>query len=234
MSDHMKRLAAPRTWPLKRKTNIWITKQSPGPHSIVESMSAVTILRDIIGICNTAKEAKKIIGNRDIFVDGRPIRNPKIPIGFMDVISIPKTNTNYRMLLNDKGKLALVQIDKSESTWKLCKIENKTIIKGGKMQLNLSGGRNIIIDDDDYKCGDSIKVEFNGQNITDKYPLREGSTIMIKDGSQSGSIKKIKSVERTRGTSDNIIMFTDGTETIMDNCFVIGNENPEIKLPGGI
>ncbi|MBO6084766.1 MAG: 30S ribosomal protein S4e, partial [Candidatus Methanomethylophilaceae archaeon] len=24
MSDHMKRLAAPRTWPLKRKVNIWV------------------------------------------------------------------------------------------------------------------------------------------------------------------------------------------------------------------
>ena len=90
MSDHMKRLAAPRTWPLKRKVSIWVTKQSAGAHSIEDSMSAVTVLRDMVGACDTAREAKRIIGNREMFVDGKAVKNPKAPVGFMDVISIPR------------------------------------------------------------------------------------------------------------------------------------------------
>ena len=162
MSDHMKRLAAPRSWPLKRKVSIWVTKQSAGAHSIEDSMSAVTVLRDMVGACDTAREAKRIIGNREMFVDGKAVKNPKAPVGFMDVITIPKMNLAYRMLLTDKGKLTLVPIDEAEAAWELCKIENKTVVKGGKIQLNLSGGRNIVLDKNDYKCGDSLKVAFDG------------------------------------------------------------------------
>ena len=231
MSDHMKRLAAPRTWPLKRKVSIWVTKQSAGAHSIEDSMSAVTVLRDMVGACDTAREAKKIIGNREMFVDGKAVKNPKAPVGFMDVISIPKMNLNYRMLITDKGKLTLVPIDADEAAWELCRIENKTVVKGGKIQLNLSGGRNIVMDKNDYKCGDSLKVSFDGQKILDSYALAAGSTVLIKDGAHNGSIKTVKEVEVVRGSAPNLVLFTDGTQTIMDNCFVIGNEKAVITLP---
>ena len=231
MSDHMKRLAAPRTWPLKRKVSVWVTKQSAGAHSIEDSMSAVTVLRDMVGACDTAREAKRIIGNREMFVDGKAVKNPKAPVGFMDVISIPKMNLNYRMLITDKGKLTLVPIDADEAAWEICKIQDKTVVKGGKIQLNLSGGRNILLDKNDYKCGDSLKVAFEGQSILDHYALAAGNTVLIKEGAHSGSIKTVKEVEVVRGSAPNLVLFTDGTQTIMDNCFVIGNEKAVITLP---
>ena len=101
MSDHMKRLAAPRKWPIQRKVSVWITKQSAGAHSVETSMSAVTVLRDLVGACDTAREAKKIIGNREMFVNGKAVKNPKAPVGFMDVITVPKMNLAFRMLLTD-------------------------------------------------------------------------------------------------------------------------------------
>ena len=231
MSDHMKRLAAPRTWPLKRKVSIWVTKQSAGAHSIEDSMSAVTVLRDMVGACDTAREAKRIIGNREMFVDGKAVKNPKAPVGFMDVITIPKMNLAYRMLLTDKGKLTLVPIDEAEAAWELCKIENKTVVKGGKIQLNLSGGRNIVLDKNDYKCGDSLKVAFDGQQVMDHYPLQDGSVVFIKEGSQAGAVKTVKSLETVRGTASNLVLFTDGSETVARNCFVIGTQTAAIKLP---
>lgn len=231
MSDHMKRLAAPRTWPLKRKVSVWVTKQSAGAHSIEDSMSAVTVLRDMVGACDTAREAKRIIGNREMFVDGKAVKNPKAPVGFMDVISIPKMNLNYRMLITDKGKLALVLIDADEAAWEICKIMDKTVVKGGKIQLNLSGGRNILLDKNDYKCGDSLKIAFEGQAIMDHYALAAGNTVLIKEGAHSGSIKTVKEVEVVRGSAPNLVIFTDGTQTVVDNCFVIGAEKSAVTLP---
>ncbi|MGN0137668.1 MAG: 30S ribosomal protein S4e [Candidatus Methanomethylophilaceae archaeon] len=231
MSDHMKRLAAPRTWPLKRKVSVWVTKQSAGAHSIEDSMSAVTVLRDMVGACDTAREAKRIIGNREMFVDGKAVKNPKAPVGFMDVISIPKMNLNYRMLITDKGKLALVPIDADEAAWEICKIMDKTVVKGGKIQLNLSGGRNILLDKNDYKCGDSLKIAFEGQAIMDHYALAAGNTVLIKEGAHSGSIKTVKEVEVVRGSAPNLVIFTDGTQTVVDNCFVIGAEKSAVTLP---
>ena len=222
MSDHMKRLAAPRTWPLKRKVSIWVTKQSAGAHSIEDSMPAVTVLRDMVGACDTAREAKRIIGNREMFVDGKAVKNPKAPVGFMDVITIPKMNLAYRMLLTDKGKLTLVPIDEAEAAWELCKIENKTVVKGGK---------NIVLDKNDYKCGDSLKVAFDGQKVMEHYPLQDGSVVFIKEGSQAGAVKTVKSLETVRGSASNLVMFTDGSETVARNCFVIGTQTAAIKLP---
>ena len=231
MSDHMKRLAAPRSWPLKRKVSIWVTKQSAGAHSIEDSMSAVTVLRDMVGACDTAREAKRIIGNREMFVDGKAVKNPKAPVGFMDVITIPKMNLAYRMLLTDKGKLTLVPIDEAEAAWELCKIENKTVVKGGKIQLNLSGGRNIVLDKNDYKCGDTLKVSFDGQKVLDHYPLADGSVVFISEGSQAGAVRTVKALETVRGSASNLVLFTDGTQTVARNCFVIGAQSPAIKLP---
>ena len=206
-------------------------KQSAGAHSIEDSMSAVTVLRDMVGACDTAREAKRIIGNREMFVDGKAVKNPKAPVGFMDVISIPKMNLNYRMLITDKGKLALVPIDADEAAWEICKIMDKTVVKGGKIQLNLSGGRNILLDKNDYKCGDSLKIAFEGQAIMDHYALAAGNTVLIKEGAHSGSIKTVKEVEVVRGSAPNLVIFTDGTQTVVDNCFVIGAEKSAVTLP---
>ncbi len=231
MSDHMKRLAAPRSWPLKRKVNVWVAKQTAGAHSIEYSMPAVTVLRDMVGACDTAREAKRIIGNREMFVDGKAVKNPKAPVGFMDVITVPKMGLAYRMLLTDKGKLTLVPIEGDEAGWELCKIEDKTVVKGGKIQLNLSGGRNIVLDKNDYKCGDSLKVAFDGQKVLDHYPLAGGSVVMIREGSQAGSVKTVQSLETVRSSASNLVLFTDGTETVVRNCIVIGSNSPAIKLP---
>ena len=230
MSDHMKRLAAPRSWPLKRKANVFITKQSAGAHSIEDSMAAVVVLRDMIEACDTAREAKRIIGNRELFVNGKAVKDPKAPIGFMDAVSIPKMDLYYRMFITNKGKLTLVPISKDEAAWGLYKIQDKTVVKDVKFQLNLSGGRNIVIDKNDYKCNDTLKVEYEGQKVLECYPFAAGSTVLIKEGAQSGKVKTVKEVQIIRGSAPNVVVFSDDTQTILDNCFIIGADKPAITL----
>ncbi|MDR3074805.1 MAG: 30S ribosomal protein S4e [Candidatus Methanoplasma sp.] len=231
MSDHMKRLAAPRTWPLKRKVSVWATKQSPGAHSLESGMPAVMVLRDMIKVCDTAKEAKRIIGNRELFVDGTAVKNPKAPIGVMDTISIPKMNLSYRMLLTDKGKLTIVPISEDDAKWKLCRIEGKTKISGGRIQLNLSGGRNIVLDKNMYKSGDTLKIEVADQKVLGTYPLADGASALIISGALAGKVDVIADYVTVKGPSDNIVRFKSGTETVKRNVFIIGSSKPEIKLP---
>ncbi|MCL2032999.1 MAG: 30S ribosomal protein S4e [Methanomassiliicoccaceae archaeon] len=231
MSDHMKRLAAPGTWPLKRKVAVWATKQSPGAHSLGSSMPAVMVLRDMIKVCDTAREAKRIIGNRELFVDGVAVKNPKAPIGLMDVISIPKMKLSYRMLLTDKGKLTLVPIGEDETEWKLCRVEGKTKISGGKIQLNLSGGRNIILDANMYDSGDTLKINVADQKVIDRYPLADGASALIINGALAGKIETVAEYVVVKGPADNVVKFKSGKETVKRNVFVIGSSKPEIKLP---
>ena len=230
MSDHMKRLAAPRSWPLKRKVSVFITKQNAGAHSLEDSMAAVTVLRDMIEACDTAREAKRIIGNREMFVNGKAVKDPTAPVGFMDAVSIPKMDLYYRMFITNKGKLTLVPISKDEAAWGIYKIEDKTVVKDGKFQLNLSGGKNIVMDKNDYKCGDSLKVQYEGQKILECYPFAAGSAVLIKDGAQSGKIKTVKEVKVIRSSAPNVVVFSDDTETIVDNCYIIGADKPALTV----
>ena len=73
MSKHMKRLTAPVSWPVSRKSHVWVTKPAPGPHAVRSSIPLLVIIRDLAGYCDTAREARRIIGQRKIFVDGIPV-----------------------------------------------------------------------------------------------------------------------------------------------------------------
>ena len=47
-SSHMKRLTMPRTWPLPRKTNVWVQKPDPSGHPLEMCMPIGIILRDVL------------------------------------------------------------------------------------------------------------------------------------------------------------------------------------------
>ena len=92
--NHLKRLNAPKTWPISRKGSKWITKQNPGPHKLNESMPLNIIIRDLLIYAKTTKEVKNILSNKDILINKRVIKEKKFPVGTFDIIEIPKTKEN--------------------------------------------------------------------------------------------------------------------------------------------
>lgn len=222
MSDHMKRLAMPKTWPIPKKVHLWATKQNAGAHAIGESMPASMVLRDMLKVCDTAKEAKKIVAARDLIVNGKAVKDAKAPIGLMDVVSIPKMGVNYRVLLTSKGKLAFVAIDAEDAKWILCRVENKTLVPGGKMQLNLSGGRNVLIDGNNYRTGDTVKLCLAENRILESYPLAENAVVLVTSGRHIGAIETVDKYTVVSRPTENIVTFKNNTETVKKNIFVIG------------
>lgn len=231
MSKHLKRLASPRVWSIPKKSHIWTVKQSPGPHPIKRSIPLLIMVRDMLGYCDSAREGRRIIGDRYILVDGRIATNYKMPVGFMDVISIPKAKENYRALLDTRGKIRPIRISKDRALWKLVRIENITTISGGKTQLNLHDGRNIIIDKKKYKTQDVLKIELPSQKILDSYAMEKGNVAIIIGGKHSGQVATIENYQIIKGPKPNIVEFKEGFSTIKDHVFVVGKKSPEIKLP---
>lgn len=231
MSDHMKRLAAPRSWPIQRKVHIWVAKQSAGSHSVETSVPLSFFLRDMAKVCDTAREAKRIVGSRQVTIDGKPARSIKAPVGLMDVVTIPDLDAYYRIALTSKGKIAAVKIPKEEAAWKICRIENKTKVREGKIQLNLHDGRNILLDKNQYRTGDALKIAIPDQKILETYPLNEGAFVLVASGQHSGKTATVSEYVITKDATANVVKFTDGTETVKSNVFVIGTKTPAIKLP---
>ncbi len=231
MSKHMKRLVAPKSWGVARKTSTWIAKPRPGPHGVDSSVPLLVVLRDMLKLCDNTREAKHILGTRTVMIDGRVVTDEKFPIGLMDVVSIVQTGDNYRMALDTHGRLKLTAITPEEAKVKLVRIQNKTVLPKGKFQLNLHDGRNIIIGKNQYKTGDVLKIEVPSQKVVKLIPLKEGSLAILIAGSHPGAIVTVESFEVKRGSAQNLIGFKEGFSTVWDHVFVVGEKLPEVKLP---
>lgn len=231
MSKHMKRLAAPTSWPVSRKTSVWITKQTPGAHPIERSVPLLIIVRDLAKYCDTAREARRIIGERKIMVDGKVATNYKMPVGIMDVISVPENKDHFRLLLDRLGHFRLMRITPEEAKWKLVRIENKTSIREGKIQLNLHDGRNIILDKNARKTGDTLKISLPDQKILGAHEFKEGSTAYLTGGTHIGQLATVQEMTVTRSSAPNIVKFKDGFSTVKDYVFIVGEETSDIALP---
>ena len=233
MSKHLKRLNAPRAVRLHRKERTWTIRPSPGPHPLDESIPLGRIVRDYLELVDTQREAKRVISNGDILIDGVIRRNNKFPCGLMDVISIPKMKKDYRILFDRKGKLALVPIASKDATWKLCRIENKTIIRGKQIQLNLHDGQNTLIKKDEYKTGAVLKISFKDKKIDDTFKFDKGTVSMIIGGSHIGEVANVEEMEIIPSSKPNLAKMkgTTSFSTLQEYVFPIGKTKPAIELP---
>lgn len=233
---HLKRFKSPKHWPIHPKEDKWTVKPSAGPHKIENSLPLLIIIRDILGLADNSREAKRILNQGEVMVDGQIRKDYKFPVGFMDVIQIPKTEGNYRVLPDEKGRLILHPITPEDVKFKLCKIENKTTIAGGKVQLNLHDGRNCL-DGQEYSPGDVVHLEIPDQEIVDVIKFEEGNTGLITGGKHIGEIGKIKEINITKSVRPNTVVIETSDKktflTLKDYVFVIGKEEALISLPGG-
>lgn len=230
--SHLKRLSAPRFWNLAKKKGKWVVTPRLGPHTKQFSIPLSIVLTSILKIAETTAEAKKIIRKGEIFVDGKRRKDYAYPVGLFDVVSIPKLNKNYRVIPTSHG-LELIEIKKEEAKLKIFKIQNKTILKNGKLQLNLHDGKNILVENDSYKTGDSLLVELPTLKIIEYLPLQTGNIGIVSKGSAAGKIVKIKNILKgsAREKPRLVCEIEKESKTITkDSVIIIGREKPVIKV----
>jgi len=241
---HLKRKPAPKFWPIHRKEAVFTVKPRPGPHPFSRCIPLILIVRDILRIAKTRKEAKKIISQGKIWVDGKVRKEERFPAGLMDVISIPEMDKAYRVLPSQKG-LTLFPIERKEEVgFKLCRIENKTTLKDGHIQLNLHDGRNLLIrvkdanhpEEDVFETLDTLKVNLPDQEITGHFKLIKNAPALIIDGKNVGKFGRIAEIEMRPGQKRRKALVTiedkngNQFQTTLDYVFVIGDKQPHISL----
>jgi small subunit ribosomal protein S4e len=235
MSHHLKRLTTPNSWRVAKKTNTFITKTAPGPHN-ASAMPMAVWLRDHMGIARTMKEIKKILTDRAIIVNGKVCTDPKLGIGVFDIISIPKMEKQYRILLNKNGDFVSIPISEEAAQTRLCKIRNKTIITGGGIQLNLLYGANVLTDSQQYRPKDSIVLSMGEADfftVTDHFPFAVGNMAMVIGGRHSGKVGRIVEIWEVPGSTPNRVILEDTEgkdrfDTIEEYVFMVGREEPAV------
>jgi len=222
---HLRRLNAPKSWPIKRKSNKYLKRPNPGAHPIKLGIPMTILLRDILEVAKSNKEVKKILYNKEILVDQRRVKDPKFIVGLFDTITLLKDN--YRVMIGKNKKLSVIEIKGEESKLKLSKVTGKTKIKG-KTQLNLFDSRNILIDKDDYKTADSVLIDLPKQTIKEHIKFDKGVSVVLTGGKHMGDQGTIEDI------SSNKIIYKnkegEKIETLKKYAFVVGKQKPLIKI----
>lgn len=224
---HMKRIASPKSWKIRRKEYVFTVNPLPGSHKKTESIPVSIVIRDILGLAKTMKEVKVILNTKTVMVNKKIVREHKAIVGFMDVFEIKELNKCFRATYDNNGKLIFVDIDPKESALVPLKFVKKTKTKKG-MQFNFSNGINILNLSDDLKTGDSIIYDFQSKKTICTFKLEPGAVVFVTGGKMIGNVCKVLSIE-----SDNIILETQDNQkvtTIKKNLLVIGKEKPFIKV----
>ena len=241
---HLKRKPAPRVWSIERKKYTWIGKPSAGPHQTDQCITLTLGLRDLLGVAKTAKEAKTIVSQGKVQVDGKIRKDESYPAGLMDVVTLPDSSRSYRVLPSPKG-LILHPIEKEEAGFKLCRIEEKNTVKNGHVQLDLHDGTNVLVrvadakkpTEDTYHALDTVKIGLKERDVQVYMKLAKDVPVLLVGGKNVGKHGKIVEIEESKGQKRRELLVTvedrngNRFQTTMNFVFAVGETEPSISLP---
>lgn len=169
-------------------------------------------------------------------VDGKIRRNSKFPVGVMDVLTVVKTNENYRMLYDSKGRFTLVSINNSEAKFKLLKVTQKAVGPNKIPYIVTHDARTIRFPHPEIEEGDTVRYDIEKGKITTWIKNEPGKLCYITGGNNIGRVGQLMHVERHSG-SFSIAHLKDANgktfATRVNNIFIIGDKKSVITLPEG-
>lgn len=227
----MKRIAAPKTWPIKRKISTFVMRPDAGK-KLDLSMPLGLLLREVSNLTENSRQTKSILNAGSVIVDGKARKELRFPVGLYEVIEIVPDKKQYRLGLSNTGSLQLFPIAATEKTVRLQKIVSKKIVAGKKLQLGLLSGAVVRMDASaknvkDFTVGDSVLIDEKSA-VTKHLPLKVGSYVQFIGGKHIGTIGVIESIEGQKITAT-----VDGAavETLLDYAVVVGEDKkPSITI----
>jgi len=194
-SKHMKRHAAPAFWKISRKHGQFVTKPSAGPHAIDESYPLAVLLRDILKVVGTMREANSAITLGKVMVDGVVRRDSRFPVGLMDVICIPSMDRAFRLLPAKGLMLYPVPIDIESSKLKLCKVRSKKKAPSNLFSYGLHDGRMVLSKDDlGVNVDDSLLLAIPEGKVVSNVKMEKGSLVLFLKGKATGKLGVVKEI----------------------------------------
>ena len=226
---HLKGLRAPKFWRVGKQRR-WVVSPRPGPHPKFFCIPLLLLLRDFLRLVELGDEARKIIKQGNVLVDGRVCKDPKFPVGLFDVVSLPQLQKNFRVVAGKKG-LELVEIGEEEARKKVCRIKNKTNVKGNKFQLTLHDGKNVLTTSKEFRVGDSLLLELPSCKIVEHLKLEKGVIGLVVKGRKAG--EEVRVVGLVRKGMKNLVSCELDEQTIevpKERLIDVGRDKPLITV----
>jgi small subunit ribosomal protein S4e len=236
MTFRLKRRAAPKSWTVPRKGTKWILRPRPGPHPQDRSIPLLLVLRDLQRIVVSAREARLLVRSGAVRVDAKVASDLARGVGLMDTVSLAEPlDRHYRLVTDRRGKLVLASIPSTEAALKIGRVRAKHAARGGKVELTLHDGRNLLLPaSTPYRVGDSLKIELPGQKVIEHFSLKPGALAYLAGGSHVGELARVERIEVRNSPQPNLVHFKEGFSTIKEYVFVVGDQTPGVTLGEGV
>jgi len=221
---------------LDKLSGVWAPRPSPGPHKLRQCIPLVLVLRNRLKYALTGREVQLIVMNKKVRIDQKVRTDKNYPLGFMDVLSMPETKENFRILYDAKGRFTCTRIDNERAGFKLCKVIKKFTGPKGIPYIVTHDGRTISYPDPDVKIQDTVRYDFEQATVTEFCRFTQGAKCMVTGGRNRGRIGEITHIEKHPGSFDIIhIKDVRGSKylTRKTNVFIIGSDKSWITTPRG-
>lgn len=182
---HQTRESSATKLPIERKGTKYIARASS---HLDDSVPVVIAIRDMLKLARTAKEVKKMIQDKILKLNGRPVREYRESVMLFNILEADKA---YELSLLPTKKFTFIE-SKSKNQ-RLCKVMNKRLVSKGLFQLNLHDGSNVITKEK-INVGDSVYLDFSGA-IKKHIPISKDKEAMIISGRYTGNTLKIQDIK---------------------------------------
>jgi len=165
-------------------------RPSQGPHKLKECIPLSILLRNRLKYALAGKDVYAIVRDKEgqIKVDNKIRRDPRYPLGVMDVVSIEKTGEFFRILYDVKGRFQAHKIDAKEATFKLCKVTKKAMGETKIPYIVTHDGRTVRFPHPDIKKNDSIKFNLETGDVEGLIKFENGASVLVTGGNNIGRV----------------------------------------------
>ena len=171
--------------PIPRKGTKYVARSFV---DLQNSIPVVVAVREMLKLARTKKEVKKMINQKLLKINGKEVKEVRDSIRLFNIFSADK---DYVLTLKTSGRFTLEETKHAKE--RICKLINKKLISGGKIQLNFHDGTNIITDKK-INIHDTVLLDFS-LKITGHIPFEKGKSCFVTSGKYVGQKGKIESVE---------------------------------------
>ena len=208
---HIKKTQMPKSWPVPRKGRGKRYMAVPS-HGTSRGISLLFLLRDVLKLVKTRKEARHMTLNGMVKVNNKIRHDENFPVQVFDVVNLEKAKLNYKLEIVNK-KFKLVEVSGKDADSKIVKIAGKKVLGKDRVQMNLDDGQNIITKEK-FSVGDSVLLNTKEGKIVKILPLKEGASVEIVVGKHAGERGKLERFEELVRGKNYVVKLKDKTVSL--------------------
>ncbi len=205
-----------------RKEATYLLKPNPGRYTLVSSVALLSLVRDKFRIASNASEARKMIRQGKVEVNGVGVTEPRYPVGFGDAVRLVDSGESYEIGIAKHGDMKIEKLEGKQVKHRMLKVTGKYLAGGNSAMLRLYDG-SVVRNEKGAGVNDTVLI--SGKGVEKVLKFEKGAECLVIKGmhaSERGSISGIKLGNASSAATVTVQSGSGQFETLVENVMVVG------------